>query len=128
MNTQNWKDTLSLLCIMILADEKVYQEEVESFQNAAVALRDALNPKLMLTRHMAQEWFVVHKEELQQSISDHNKDKTVAGLLNNLRDLPERKELLVALMKIAMSDGHRHTSEVKIIERATQTWELEIAS
>jgi len=87
MDAQHWRDTLKLLCIMILADEKVYEEEVDSFKKAAVALRDSINPKLMLTEHMAEEWFIVHRDEIKIEMSSLYHENITEKLLENLKAL-----------------------------------------
>ncbi len=125
MNEQNWNDTLRVLCMMILVDEKVYDEEVEAFKSAAMALRDIVNPKLMLTPHMAQDWFHQHEEDISISVSAPYYESTVSQVLYRLKEVPDKTGLISALQEVAISDGQKHSSEDKLLKTACETWGLD---
>ena len=127
MHSQNWNDALTLLCMMIMADGKVYQEEVQAFRKAAVQLRDAVSPEIMVTEKMAHDWFVLHKDNISQKMSSVYVVDATREVFNRLKPLPNKKELIVALMKIALSDGHQHHAENKIMLRACEAWDLDPA-
>lgn len=126
MNVQNWDDTLHLLCMMILVDEKVFDEEVEAFKEAAMALRDIVNPKLMLTPHMAGDWFMQHQDDIAIDVSKPFYESSVSNVLNRLNEVPNKKGLIFALLKVAMSDGRKHSSEDRLLQSACDAWGLDM--
>ncbi|WP_427454059.1 hypothetical protein [Litorimonas sp. WD9-15] len=126
MNAKNWDDTLHLLCMMILVDGKVFEEEVEAFKDAAIALKDIVNPKLMLTRHMAGDWFALHRDDIAIRVSPVFYDSSLSGILKSLDTAENKKELIFALLKVAMSDGRKHISEQKLLFSACAAWNLDV--
>lgn len=126
MHAQNWHDTLTLLCMMILADGKVFPEEVKTFKKAAVDLRNAVSPNLMLTEHMAMDWFLLHRDKILTSMSSVYFPDTIATLLKNLNSVPNKKNLILTLMKVALADGYKHNSENRILQNACKVWKLDM--
>lgn len=125
MNARYWNDVLRLLCMMILIDGKVYEEEVEAFKDAAMTLRDMVDPHLMLTRHMAEDWFHLHRDDLSIGVSSVFMDTTIAKALNGLNEVEDKKGVIFALLKVAMSDGRKHPAEEKLLNSACEMWGLD---
>lgn len=128
MQDKNWTDILMLLSMMVLADEKVYQEEVEAFKKAAVELKDMICPEVMLTEQMALDWFMLHRDDILDRMNTYNYPSAVTKVLENLSGLPDKKMFVMALLKIAVSDGFEHGSESKLINLASDYWNLDLAS
>ena len=126
MHSRNWNDALTLLCMMIIADGKIYQEEVEAFKTAAVQLRDVVSPEMMVTKKMAHDWFVLHKDEITLNMTEPFRATAMEDVFDRLNTLPNKKELITALLKVALSDGHQHRSENKIMVQACKAWNLDI--
>jgi uncharacterized tellurite resistance protein B-like protein len=126
MNGKSWNEVLRLLSMMILIDGKVFEEEIEAFKDAAIALRDMVDPSLVLTRHMAGDWFTQHRDEIAIGVSHVFYESTVSKTLERLNDIEDKKGLLVALLKVAMSDGVKHPAEEKLFNSACETWGLEV--
>ena len=122
MNNQQWQDILSLLSMMILADEKIYHEEVEAFKKAATVLKDKLCPEMMVTETMVFDWFVLHREDLNQRMSSLHYPESLFDLLDKLKSFPDKIPLLEALTDIAVSDGYKHGNESRLFTTAVQTW------
>jgi len=111
---------------MILIDGKVYQEELEAFTDAAIALRDNVDPNLMLTGHMAKDWFTAHRNEILTSIRPSCYEGTVFRTLKRLDEVENKRDLIFALLKVAMSDGFKHPSEEKLLKSACKTWGVDL--
>ena len=126
MNARYWNDVLHLLAMMILIDGKVYEEELEAFTEAAISLRDKVDPKLMLTGHMAKDWFAGHREDILNDIRPSCYDRTIKRSLKRLDEVENKKDLIIALLKVAMSDGQKHPSEEKLLNSACETWGLDL--
>lgn len=125
MNARYWNDVLHLLGMMILIDGKVYEEELEAFTEAAISLRDIVDPKLMLTAHMAEDWFAGHREEILNNIRPSCYDRTVQRTLKRLDEVDNKSDLIFALLKVAMSDGQKHPTEEKLLYSACETWGMD---
>jgi len=115
-----------LFCMTILADERVYQEEIETFQEAGLALKANLSPKIMLTRHMMIDWFKLYREDISEIMKGPERSVIIQKSLDNLQDVPERVEIAKSLIAIAQSDGHKHRNEIDIISRAQKAWGLSL--
>jgi len=123
----DWSDVLTLLSMMVLADGKVYQEEMEAFKKAAIELRDMICPQVMLTEQMAFDWFTWHREDILLRMSTFNYPTSVTETLENLSVLPDKKMFLMALLKISVSDGVEHGSESRLITMASEHWDVDIS-
>lgn len=126
MNARYWSDVLRLLCMMILIDGKVYEEELEEFKKAAIALRDIVDPNLMLTGHMAEDWFELNRDEIAIGVTTVFYESNVIKTLRNLDEVEDKKGLIFALLKVAMSDGRKHPAEEKLLHSACETWGLDL--
>ena len=124
MRVGSWTDILSLLSLMILADGRVYKEEVDTFKSAVVTLRDKLSVQTMLTEHMALEWFVVHKDEFLRLIGQGFLDAKVAELVGKLDYVDGKEHIADVLIQIALSDGHEHSAETKLLLQALKGWNV----
>lgn len=127
MHSRNWNDALTLLCMMIMADGKVYHEEVATFKSAAVQLRNAVSPEIMVTEKMAEDWFILHKDEISRKMSTVFRAAATQEVFERLKTLPNKKELIIALLKIAVSDGHQHRAEHQLMLKACEAWDLDPA-
>jgi len=126
MRAQNWHDVLTLLAMMILDDKSVKGRESKLFRAAAMRLRGAICPELNLDEKMARDWFVLHREDLRRKMSSVYFDKTVTETLKNLSALPEKKELVIALMKIAISDTPDKGPDNRLLRTASEEWNVEL--
>ena len=126
MTARNWNDILRLLCVMIFQDGKVYEEELEAFREAAISLRDMVDPHLVLTEHMANDWFAGHRDDIVNSMRPSCYESTVRRTLKRLDVVDHKEDLIFALLKVAMSDGHKHPSEETLLNSACDTWGLDL--
>jgi len=124
MHSAHWQDVLTLFCMTILADEKVYQEEIEAFQQAGLELKGRLSPQIMLTRHMMLDWFKLYREDIFEIMQGPERNIVIKKCLDNLHDVPERAEIARSLIEIANSDGYKHRKEIDIISQAHVAWGL----
>lgn len=128
MNAHDWTDTLTLFGIMVLAENKTRTQEIRSFKQAVAALKDIADPQITVTETMALDWFASNRDLIKTKMSSPYHDETVATLLKHLRPLPQRKALLFAFMKIAMTSDTQPQTEHKIIKQACDSWGLDLAS
>jgi uncharacterized tellurite resistance protein B-like protein len=80
----------------------------------------------MLTGHMAKDWFEGHRAEIVGSIRPSCYESTIKRILKRLDEVDSKNDLIFALLKVAMSDGHKHPSEVRLLDSACETWGIEL--
>lgn len=112
---------------MVMVDSKVYQEEVEAFVTAAMKLQKAISPDMMMTRKMAFDWFLDHRERLQTVVDSMEYDKELIEIIAQLRGLPEKVEVLKAMLNIALSDDLYHAKEKMIVKKTILYWNIDPA-
>ena len=123
MNAQNWNDILKLLSMMIIGSRKTVSSERKLFVETALLLRNQIYQNLNLTPEMAQDWFDLHREELRRSMSSLYFDKTLSSVLNNLKSLPNKKPIIVTMIKMTLTDmGERSKNENKVIVGMNEVW------
>ncbi len=123
MNAQNWNDILRLLSMMIIGNRDTIRDERKLFVETALALKSEAYPDLNLTTQMAQDWFDLHREELTRSMSSLNFDKTLSSILNNLKSLPNKKPIIMTMIKMTFTDvGERSKNENRVIGGMNDVW------
>jgi len=63
---------------------------------------------------------------MRRKMSSVYYDKTIADTLQNLNALPEKKELIIALMKIAISDTPDKGPDNRLLRTASEEWNVEL--
>lgn len=123
MNAQNWDDILRLLSMMIIGSRESQRKEVDLFEKVALTLRNEIYPELNLTSEMAKNWIVHNREELTRDMSSLYFDKTLNTLLNNLKVLPDKKPIILTMIKMTISqNGERSKNENSVIGGMNDAW------
>jgi len=124
MQTEDWQNILNLLTVVIMADNRVYKEEVDAFTSSVVKLNKKLSPDIFMTPKMAFDWFVDNRDRIQAVIAGEDKHDRVDGLILRLGDLPGRNDILRTMFAIAKSDSDYHNNERHVVKRAAEIWGL----
>lgn len=127
MHAQNWTDVLTLLSMMIMGDGDKKNSNSKKFTKAAVKLRDAINPGVTLTEEMAYDWFTHRRDTITKNMSSVYYAATIERLIGNLNSLPNKKELILQMIKAGLNEDENPPTENRIFERACEAWELDIA-
>lgn len=125
MDPSKWSDIFSLLSIIVIADNRVYKEEVDSFTDHVVALKHAFKSDTLLTKKLALDWFMAHRDAIASEMRGKNAEMLLSRKILKFSDFEYRQELLNAMYTIACSDGELHTRESHIIEMAAAQWGLD---
>lgn len=96
------------------------------FVQRAMDLKDIITPKMLFTKKMAFDWFVVHRDEIKTWMAAMDPHTTILRHILALGESPFRKEILDAIYAIATVDGEYHESEVDMITMACKHWHLPI--
>lgn len=127
MSNESWRDVMSLLGLVILADERVYKEEVDIFVKTAISLNKKVNPGLFLTQDMALKWFVENRERLQKIQKSPVYHSKVDRIIGSLSRVANQTDIIDGMEAIACADKDYHRSEHFIINRAIELWRLKVA-
>ena len=123
MNAQNWNDILKLLSMMIIGSRDTVREEKMLFRETALSLKAEIYTDLNLSPEMADDWFDLHREDLNRCMSSLYFDKTLSSILGNLKSLPNKKPIIVAMIKMTLTEnGERSKNENKVLGGINDAW------
>lgn len=137
MRAQSWTDILTLLAVMVVTNKHEVAHEKAVFAKGAVALRNMVAPNMRLTEELAGDWLEQNRPQIVKQTSSVYYQETVSRLIKNLNILSNKKAILTALMKIALSEDApsndtekasnvRGVKNTRLFERATESWELDL--
>ncbi len=122
MRDKNWNKILKILCLTILADGKVYKEEVDTFLVVAKRMNTLLSTEMILTEKMLLDWFSVHRDDLAYALEKNVRGPYLTDQFCTLDDPKITGPLLQCMVSISRSDDNFHNLEVTMVERAAQIW------
>jgi len=122
MTSDEWHDVLTLLTIVILADRRVYKEEVDSFVDTIKSLNAEISPEIFMTDGMAFDWFKSNRDRVSNLLIGPNVDKTIKTIIARTRHIAGKTSVISAMNKIANADSDFHKSEQNIIKRTAYGW------
>ena len=117
-------DVLRLLVYVITADDKVYQEEIDSFLRVSSELELSDDNSLILERDWLFDWFLQNYEAVKAANVRADVDTKIVHLFIRLKAWPNKKQLLDATRTIAASDGDYHLNEKVVIALAAAYWDM----
>lgn len=124
MTSEEWHSILTLMTIVILADKKVYKEEVDTFVASVKTLNETISPEIFMTEGMAFDWFKANRGMVSNMIVGPNVEKNIQGLIAKTQNVPGKKEIISAMQTIATADSDFHKSEESIIGKCAKGWKL----
>lgn len=126
MSTESWHDIMTLLSLVVLADKRVYKEEMDAFVSGAVQLNGQVNPGLFITEKMALSWFVDNRDSLKASMESPSINIKIDRMIGSLKPLKNKQAILKVMKSIARADSDYHRTEHYIINRAATLWGVQM--
>lgn len=120
----HWKHVLKLLGLIIVADKKVLKEEVDTFLDVVCELRAVIDPTVILTRHMARDWFMLNRSELEEVIENLAYDTEICETLATIKSMPHKLDVISGMVRIAISDGDYADVEKGLIKKTILYWNI----
>jgi len=121
-----WTHVLRLIGMIIVADGRVYREEVAEFVVLMAALSKAVSPDMVFGEKMAFDWFVAHRKELLALAKSPDFERKALQEVLALKK--ERKtakaKILHSMWAVAAADDKHHDVEIDIITLAAAHWDL----
>ena len=122
MNPDNWTDIFTLLAIIVVADNRVYKEEVDCFVAQVDILKAEVGSDALVTPKLAFDWFNAHRDNIKAKIQQENSQFFVVRTIQGLLDFPDHGALLRSMEAVSVSDREFHIEEKSIIELAAAYW------
>ncbi len=118
-----YKDTLDVLMITVLVDERVRDEErIELLHNAAV-LNRALHPDIILPPEILNQWFTQRMHGLSVEIAADGMTAVKENYLSKINDKGLQRTVLASVYAIATCDYELHDEERGLIKTALEVWQ-----
>jgi len=128
MSVERWNEIFELLSMVILADQRVYKEEVDAFVDSVMTIKAAVNDDTLITRDLAFEWFRGHRDEILALSQCKDFDVVALKRIMNLKDFEYRDAVLRAMLAVSIADDELHSSEESLISLASAHWQIKLTS
>lgn len=124
LDTEDLHKILRLLSTVILADKKVYKEEVDALGGQLVKMCFEISADLFVTESMVRDWFQANKLSIQTELNGPYRNDFIVNNLKSLGSSPYKEKLYELMVSISHSDGEFHRDERSIIYMAQETWDI----
>ena len=124
MDDKELSQVFRLLSIIILADAKVYKEEVDAMSAQLIQLCRQVDPDVFITETMAQDWFQSNRKYIQSALKAPYRESYVKESLESLSDSPHKSKIYDVMMDISHSDGEFHKDERSVVILAEKAWNM----
>ena len=124
MTSDEWHNIMTLLTLVILADKKVYKEEVDTFVSTVKSLNETIAPGMFMTESMAFDWFKSNRLRVSHLLVGPNVERNLQDLVQRTRNISGKQAIISAMEKIANADSDYHRNEDTIINKCAKGWKL----
>jgi len=121
---KTWTHILSLMAAIIVSDERVREDEIQSFVKNARYMARELNQEVGLTDDMLRRWFEAKHETIASIIMDGDADSFIVENVMALEPFAPKRTLLNCLINIAAADAEIHYKEADLVNLAAAYWDL----
>lgn len=126
MTIDRWNDIFKLLAMVIIADKRVYKEEVDTFVDSAMIIKATIQDETLITRDLAFEWFRGHRDEILALAKTPEFSIKALRLIMSLSDFKHRAAVLRSMVAVSMADSEFHPSEESLVVIAAAHWQLQL--
>lgn len=124
MTSEEWHNVMTLLTLVILADKRVYKEEVDTFVDSVKTLNETISPEIFMTKGMAFDWFKSNRNQVANLLVGPKVEQNIRELISNTKKVPGKSAIIRAMQEIANADSDYHKSEETVIGRCVKGWKL----
>lgn len=122
MDPSQWNHVLTLLAVTVVVDGRVYKEEVDTFVDQALSLKEKASPDMLFSKKMVFDWFVVHRDEIIKWLNEPDPHTRILRHILALGENAYRAEIMSAMYAIAIADDNYHKTEVDTLSLASKHW------
>jgi len=124
MTSQLMDDLLCLLMTVVVADKRVFAEEIKSFTTEAAELQVALDLDAKWSEAQLLMWYEMNRDEVREQALGPYLKTWLYERVNRLAHIENKPAILEAMRRIAVSDGKMHVSERALIVLTARQWVL----
>lgn len=121
---ETWTHILSLMAAIVVSDEKVREDEIQSFIKNARYMAHELNQDAALSDDWMRSWFDTKRDEIANAIASGGADRFIIDNIMALEPFAPKQFLLNCLISIAASDAEIHYKEADLVNLAAAYWDL----
>jgi len=121
---EEWKYIFTLLGLVVVADGRLTEEKVEAYKDAMMELAVVIDPSLVMTRRMIFDWFLSHKQELDDVIMSLEYDTALINIFKEIRNLPHKLDVITGMVKISIADGLYSDMSKLFIKKTILYWNV----
>lgn len=121
---ETWTNILSLMAAIIVSDERVREDEVQSFIKNTRYLARELNQDVKLSDAWLRSWFDTKRDTIAASVIGGDADSFIVEHALALDTFEYKQLLLNGLVSIAASDAEIHHKEADLINLIAAYWDL----
>jgi len=121
---QQWTHILSLMAAIIVSDERIREEEIQSFIKNARHMAAELNQDVALSDEMLRTWFNAKRDNIAKVVMSGEADSFIVKNIMALEPFAPKQFLLNCLISIAAADAEIHYKEADLINLAAAYWDL----
>lgn len=126
MDSDSWHDILTLMSMVILADRRVYKEEVDTFVASVTHLNKTISPDMFMTDSMAFEWFKSNRDRVKNMMIGKDAQRNVREIIMRAGKLPYKAEIVKCMKSIANADNEYHSAEHSVIKQSAYMWKVAV--
>ena len=124
IGASQWSNILKLVGLMAVANGRFVQDDMEAFKDAMMELRAVVDPTLVMTRRMAQDWMVIHKDELTAVVDGLEYDSELIAIFKEIRNFPYKLDVVTAMMRVGIADGDHGHMEKMFLKKTILYWNI----
>ena len=113
--------------MVIIADKRVYKEEVDAFVDSAMEIKSEINDDTLITRDMVFEWFRGNRDDILALAKSPDFSVEALKIIMSLNECEYREAVLRAMIAVSMADSEFHPSEESLIVIAAAHWKLKLS-
>jgi len=121
---ETWTHILSLMAAIIVSDDRVREDEIQSFINNTRFMARELNQDIALSDDLLRGWLEAKRATIAAIIMSDEADTFIIENIMALEPFAPKQFLLNCLISIAASDAEIHYKEADLINLAAAYWDL----
>lgn len=127
LGSEHWTRIFRVLAIVLVADGRVYKEEVDCFVQQVTLMQAQFDNDLLVTPQMAFDWFNAHRDAIKAEVHSDQSHFHIVRSLQSLSNFHGTENVLRAMEAVALSDGDFHKAEIAVLELASAQWGVEFS-
>lgn len=122
MISQTTHDVLKLMSFVILADGHVCPSEIDAFVQCAKQVPLYDTDQVLLDDRFLTHWFHQNQKAISEAVLSSESDVELVRLVTGLSGLPNKDDVVKAMIHIGYADGYLHETEKVMISIVRAYW------